>query len=76
MCMRHTALTVRRKRRRKLKIQQEKRKEEEKIKLYKYVGESCRSVWERSAEHLADLKNLNPTSHLLKHIIDKHEGGR
>ena len=47
---------------------------EEKIKLYKYVGESCRSVWERSAEHLADLKNLNPTSHLLKHIIDKHEG--
>ena len=42
-------------------------------KLYKYVGETCRSVWERSAEHQADLRNLNPTSHLLKHVLDKHE---
>ena len=51
---------------------------EEKIrketKLYKYLGETCRSVWERSAEHLADLRNLSPTSHLLKHILDVHEG--
>ena len=29
-------------------------------KLYKYLGELCRSVWERAAEHLADLKNLSP----------------
>ena len=41
------------------------------MKLYK--GETCRSVWERAAEHLADLKNYSPTSHLLKHVLDKHE---
>ena len=45
--------------------------EEKPIKLY--IGETCRSVWERSAEHMADLRSLNPTSHLLKHILDKHE---
>ena len=27
----------------------------------------------RAAEHLADLKNLSPTSHLLKHILDRHD---
>ena len=42
-------------------------------KLYKYLGETCRSVWERAGEQLADLKSLNPTSHLLKHILDKHD---
>ena len=48
-------------------------KEKELPKLYKYLGETCRSVWERAAEHLADLRNLSPTSHLLKHILDRHE---
>ena len=47
--------------------------EENQTKLYKYLGETCRSVWERAGEHLADLKSLNPTSHLLKHILDRHE---
>ena len=42
-------------------------------KLYKYLGETCRSVWESAGKYLADLKSLNPTSHLLKHILDKHE---
>ena len=43
------------------------------VKLHKYVGETCRSVWERATEHLADLRNLSPASHLLKHILDRHE---
>ena len=51
-----------------------RREETEEVKLYKYIGETCRSVWERATEHLADLKNLSPASHLLKHILDKHEG--
>ena len=46
---------------------------ESSTRLYKYIGETCRSVWERASEHQADLRNYNPTSHLLKHIIDKHE---
>ena len=53
-----------------------RREDTEEIKLYKYIGETCRSVWERATEHLADLKNLSPASHLLKHILDKHEGQR
>ena len=51
-----------------------KKETKNETKLYKYLGETCRSVWERSAEHLADLRNLSPTSHLLKHILDVHEG--
>ena len=47
--------------------------EEKPIRLYKYIGETCRSVWERSSEHQADLRCLNPTSHLLKHMVDRHE---
>ena len=49
---------------------------EKNTRLYKYIGETCRSVWERATEHQADLRNYNPTSHLLKHILDKHRRGR
>ena len=51
----------------------EKEKMKESIKVYKYIGESARSVYERSREHLSDLDQLKPCSHLLKHILDKHE---
>ena len=37
------------------------------------MKETYRSVWERASEHLADLKILDPDSHLLKHILDRHE---
>ena len=30
-------------------------------------------MYERSREHVADMQQLKPSSHLLKHIVDKHE---
>ena len=42
-------------------------------KSYLYVGETCRSAYERGLEHLNDIKQLKPSSHMLKHLIDKHE---
>ena len=33
----------------------------------KYVGETARSSYERSCEHVRDLKGLEDKSHLLKH---------
>ena len=47
----------------------EEKKKESDQKTYRYIGEPSRSAYER--EHLADLKDLNPGSHLLKHVI-KH----
>ena len=40
---------------------------------YLYVGETCRSAYERGFEHINDIKQLKPSSHMLKHLIDKHE---
>ena len=37
------------------------------------LGETCRSAYERGFEHLNDVKQLKPSSHMLKHLIDKHE---
>jgi hypothetical protein len=52
----------------------EKQKElEAKIRIHKYVGESGRSLYERSFEHLSDLENLSTKSHMLKHLVDKHD---
>jgi hypothetical protein len=45
-----------------------------KTKLYKYIGESSRSCYERGWEHQGDCDQLKPGSHMLKHILDKHEG--
>ena len=42
------------------------------IKLFKYVGESSRSPYERGWEHLNDLTTLNPRSHMLKHVLTHH----
>ena len=46
----------------------------EKIKLYKYVGETARSVYERSFEHLTDYENFSTKSHMLKHAVEMHDG--
>ena len=43
------------------------------MQVYKYIGETARSVYERSSEHVAYMKQLKPSSHLLKHILDVHE---
>ena len=45
---------------------------QEQIKLYKYVGESARSLYERGFEHLMDFESLSTKSHMLKHAVDKH----
>ena len=45
----------------------------ENLSKYKYIGETCRSVYERSWEHLSDKEQLKPGSHLLKHLLDVHE---
>ena len=43
------------------------------IQLYKYIGESARSCYERGSEHQSDVTQLKPGSHILKHYLDKHE---
>ena len=43
------------------------------VRLHLYIGETCRSAYERGFEHLDDVKQLKPSSHLLKHLLDKHE---
>ena len=41
-----------------------------KIKKYMYVGETARSTFERSWEHVHDMKSLSTKSHMLKHAVD------
>ena len=53
--------------------EQEKTHKKNDIKLYKYVGETSRSAYERGWEHLNDLSQLKKTSHMLKHIVATHE---
>ena len=43
-----------------------------KIRLYKYIGESSRSLYERGLEHLRDRDELKADSHMIKHFFDKH----
>ena len=52
-------------------IEKEKRKRE--IRKYIYIGETSRSVHERGWEHISDMEQLRPCSHLLKHVLDVHE---
>ena len=37
-----------------------------------YVGETARSTFERSWEHVHDMESLSTKSHLLKHAVDMH----
>ena len=56
-------------------IEDEKEKKERtrKIRLYKYIGETARSSYERSLEHIRDFFEMKPDSHLLKHYLDVHK---
>ena len=59
------------------KNRDEKGKEAEddkQTRLYTYVGETAKSVHERGKEHVYDMTNLSMKSHLLKHVVDMHEG--
>ena len=38
-----------------------------------YIGETGRSAMERGLEHSKDLEYYRSKSHMLKHIVDKHE---
>ena len=54
-------------------IDDEKRKEfTRNIKLHKYIGETARSSYERSLEHLRDSMEMKLDSHLLKHFLENH----
>ena len=37
--------------------------------IYKYIGETAKSAYERGANHLYDRKNLDLESHMLKHAL-------
>ena len=42
------------------------------MKIYKYVGETSRSIYERTWEHVNSLKQLHTSSQMLKHIVEEH----
>ena len=52
--------------------EKERRKKIEEIKLFKYIGESSRSLYERGLEHLRDKEELKADSHMIKHFFDQH----
>ena len=52
--------------------EEEKREQMNNIKLYKYIGETSRSTYERGWEHTNDLVGLKSTSHMLKHAVGVH----
>ena len=51
----------------------QQREASKKIRLFKYIGESSRSPYERGLEHLRDLEELKKDSHMLKHFFSEHE---
>ena len=40
--------------------------------VYKYIGETSRSFYERTWEYTNSMRQLQPSSHMLKHILEKH----
>ena len=51
----------------------EKKERMKNIKLYKYIGETARSSFERSLEHQRDFIEMKLDSHKLKHYLEKHK---
>ena len=51
----------------------EKREKMRSLRLHKYIGETSRSFFERGLEHLRDLRELKPESHMLRHYFDQHQ---
>ena len=52
--------------------EKEKKSRKAKIPVYKYVGETSRSAFERSWEYLNCYKSLSDDSYMLKHSLDVH----
>ena len=44
----------------------------EDVPLYKYIGETSRSGFERGQDHLRDCRLMSTGSHVLKHYLDRH----
>ena len=42
------------------------------LRLYKYIGESNRSFYERGLEYLRVMEELKPDSHMIKYFLEKH----
>ena len=53
---------------------EEQGRDAKKIKIFKYIGESAKSAYERGLEHQRDRTSLSTKSHMLKHAVDRHEG--
>ena len=53
----------------------EKKEMMKRIRLYKYVGETSRSLYERGWEHVHAKDQLHSNSHMLKHAVEEHPGG-
>ena len=52
-----------------------KRKEMiENMRLPRNIGEPGRSAYERGYEHLNELASFSSKSHMLRHMLHKHEG--
>ena len=47
-------------------------KERQEVALFKYVGETNRSCYERGFEHEAARRGFHKNSHMLKHIVEHH----
>ena len=54
--------------------EEEFKEKKEKLRLFKYIGESARSGFERGFEHLNKLATLSSDSCLLRHMVSHHEG--
>ena len=52
--------------------EQEKIELKKKMVLFKYIGETSRSAYERGWEHMNDMASLKSTSHMLKHVVSSH----
>ena len=50
------------------------KKMKKEMRIHKYIGESSRSAYERGYEHLDKLASLNSQSHMLRHMVMRHEG--
>ena len=45
----------------------------ETVTLFKYVGETSRSAYERGKNHLDDNRLISTKSHMLKHFLTSHK---
>ena len=59
-------------------MEDEKKQREriEGIRLYKNIGESSRSMYERALEPQRDRDELKSDSHMIKHYFDRHSDGK